>query len=132
MGRDLVSDGRQMPPFSGLTCGCSATPEVDGAPICGATATLHVWVGPFVEVEMQGPDTYCRWACGRHATYAMKGAFDWHPVGGACGIPGSRWHSAGVPGTGHCFHELDQKEAIANLLGITTEAINRNLQEATA
>jgi hypothetical protein len=117
--------GLESAPFTSLTCGFTRTPHLEGAKICGAPATWHVWVGPFVEPA--GPDSFIHWSCDAHLHRAIDGAFDWHHVGGACGIEGSLWHTNGVQGIGYCIHELDQLVAVSELLGVSVDAINANL-----
>lgn len=83
---------------------CTYDDRVTDGPICAKPATWHAWPGTPPDTR-EGFDVY---SCDEHWQYlAPARLWDYHRLGGACGIPGARWHAGTYQGQGLCRHELD-------------------------
>ena len=88
-------------PETTLTCGYDA--GHDDRPTCGHQATWHGWTG--TPPDTRGDASV--WACEEHFDVLGGKLWDYHEVGGACGMPGARWFNGAEQGQGYCRHDLD-------------------------
>jgi hypothetical protein len=71
--------------------------------LCGEPAVLHVLA-----------DEWCVYACLRHVDWwVTHDHIDRHPIGGACGIPGTWWLYSTDAGPGRC--EVEGLEHLADV-----------------
>lgn len=89
-------------PGTELLCGFDG--GRDNGAICGATAIVHVWPGEPPETR----EDYVVWSCTEHFAVLQGKYWDYHQIGGACGMPGSEWVNGPEQGKGMCRHELDE------------------------
>ena len=88
--------GRTLP-AGGATC--SYDGGDNSAPLCGEPATWHLYAGS----PEAGPADYSMTACDAHVVMATPLAWDWHPFGGVCDMPGTRWQARSIQGEGFCY-----------------------------
>lgn len=88
--------GRYLPAGNAV---CSYDGGDNGAPVCGQPAVLHLYAGS----AETGPGDFSMTACEDHANTATALAWDWHPFGGVCDMPGTTWQSKSMQGEGFCY-----------------------------
>lgn len=84
-----------------LTCGYDA--GYDDEAVCSKRAEWHGWAGTPPDTKLDG----AVFACEEHFQILTGKLWDFHDVGGACGIPGAIWFSGTQQGQGCCKHDLD-------------------------
>lgn len=62
---------------------------------CGEPAVIHVLLS----------DGAATMSCTKHARWESRDHQDSHPIGGACGLPGTTWRLSQAGEPGHCIVE---------------------------
>ncbi|WP_104116956.1 hypothetical protein [Arthrobacter sp. B1805] len=99
-------------PLSHAAAICTYDAKFTEGPICGKPATWHAWPGTPPETR----EPFDVYACDAHwPILDPKRLWDYHRLGGACGIPGARWYAGARQGQGLCRHDLDDETLTAAL-----------------